>query len=93
MDALEKAKLDAEEALIMGILQIARVNRPRPKETPRIVDTKCCGTITRCPEDQCKPEHVWATGGKCFKCRWVYEMMPGEQVFPISEEEMRLAHE
>lgn len=73
---------DVEEALAMGA------------ESETAIETKCCGRIERCVEPKkCLLRYVFAGGGKCIYCGWIYDMMPGVEAKPISRDEMLKAHE
>lgn len=58
-----------------------------------IVVTKCCGTIAKCDGVKCLLTYVFGGGGKCVRCNWIYDMMPGVDARPITAEAMRKAHE
>jgi hypothetical protein len=60
---------------------------------PDTVTTKCCGTVTRCPDGECVLQYVFGGGGRCIVCKWVWDMMPGVKATPITVEDMKRAHE
>jgi hypothetical protein len=55
------------------------------------IETSCCGTITRC-EGKCLLLYGFGGAGKCTRCNWIWEMPPGQEAYPLSDERMREAH-
>jgi len=62
------------------------------RRRPR-VKTKCCGEIRKCAERECVLQYGFAGGGKCIHCKWIFDMMPGQEAQPISVFDMIKAHE
>lgn len=66
--------------------------------TPRVINkrtvqTECCGRIKRCRwPKKCCLNYQFAGGGKCVRCGWIWDMMPGRDATPISAKEMLKAH-
>ena len=58
----------------------------------RSIDTECCGRITRCKSGECVLMYVFGGGGKCVRCGWIWDMMPGVEATPISPKAMSAAH-
>jgi len=56
------------------------------------IETACCGTITRCG-GRCLTLGELLGATKCTRCKWIWEVPPGQEGYPLSNDDMRRAHE